>query len=98
MNDMTRRRIEEAAQYLLRDAGFREPPVCLPPLLKCLELDREFYDLSDPTFIRKIAHKLKIGKHRIIDVLKNKAKLQAVLLFGDSRILIDATLPDNRQI
>jgi len=92
MDDNTRREIRKVTAETLRDAGLTEPPLSVDRLLEHMELYRDYYDLSDPGFLEQAKHKLLVHGRRLIEILKS-VRLQAVLLFDERRICIDANLP-----
>lgn len=96
MDQRTENEIETITQKILKDAGIVEPPVPIEDLLDFLSLDRDFYDLEDPSLLRKFWHKVKVQGHQLIRVI-NKIKLAAVLLPDEARILVDSTLPSPKQ-
>jgi len=92
----TRRDIEKAAWKTLKEAGIVEPPVRIEAILQHLELDRDFYDLEDPTLLRRFWHKVKVQGHQLSRIIQ-KIKLAAVWLPNETRILIDVSLPSPKQ-
>ena len=92
MDRTTRAEIQRIAATTLRDAGLTEPPLLVERLLEHVQLHRDYYDLSNPGFLDRAKHKLRIHGRRLVEVL-NKVRLQAVLLFDESRICIDQDLP-----
>jgi hypothetical protein len=86
------RELNKVIERTLKDAGLTKPPIRLKDVLEHLELFQEFYDLSDPSFLDKTKHKIRVGRHRLIQVVK-KIKLQAVLFFDENRVAIDHSLP-----
>lgn len=85
--------IDKRVANVLRDAGFREPPVDIQRVLQTLKLDREFYDLEDPGLLRQLRHRMLIGTKLLADYIE-KIRLQALLLFDDKRVLLDRDLPE----
>lgn len=92
MNEATRKEIRRVAEETLRDAGLTEPPLSIEVLLEHLRLYRDYYDLANPGFLDRAKHKLQIYGRKLVDIL-NKVRLRAVLLFDESRICIDESLP-----
>lgn len=77
----------------------REPPFLIGDLLEHLEIDREFYDLENPSFMRRFLHKVKV-KGKVISKIKETIKLDAMWLpFKNrrDRIVIDSSLPKPKQ-
>jgi hypothetical protein len=91
------RELNKIVERTLRDAGFRNPPVQLTDVLEHLELSQYFYDLSDPSFLDKAKHKVMVGGHRLVEIIR-KIKLQAVLFFDEGRIVVDRSLPPLKQV
>ncbi len=60
MDESTRKEIKKLTAETLRDAGLSEPPLSVERLLEHLELHRHYYDLSDPSFLDRAKHKLRI--------------------------------------
>lgn len=87
-----RQDIDRLVARLLRDSGFREPPVDVGTVLETLNLDREFYDLEEPRLLERLRHRTMIGAKRFADFLE-KIKLSALLLFDEKRVLLDRELP-----
>ena len=88
----TKTDIDRRVERVLKDAGFSEPPVDIATVLEILQLDRGFYDLSEPSFVRRIWHRTKIGTHKLREVAES-VRLQALLLFDEKRVLLDRALP-----
>jgi hypothetical protein len=97
MDDATRKYLDDIVWRVLRDAGIRQPPVHVEVLLEHLRLHRAFYDLEDPGFLDKAWHRFTIGKHRLIDFVRNKMGLKAALFFDARKVVIDDTLPAPKQ-
>jgi hypothetical protein len=89
--------IDRRVEIVLRDAGVFEPPVSLERILDALEVNQEFYDLADPGFLRRIAHRLRVEGKQLIHLL-GKVKLNAIWSPDEDRILIDRQLPEKKQI
>ena len=92
MDRGTRVEIERIAAATLRDAAIVDPPLPLEHLLQHVELHRDFYDLSNPGFLDRVKHKLRIQGQKLAEIVA-KVRLQAVLLFDENRICIDQGLP-----
>jgi hypothetical protein len=92
MDESTKREIDRVTWRTLRDAGLTEPPVRIESLLAHLDLYRSYYDLQDPGFLDRAKQRIKIGRRKLIDVVK-KISLQAVLFFDENRMVIDDSLP-----
>jgi len=92
----TRRGIEKATWKTLKETGIVEPPVHIEPILEHLELDRDFYDLEDPTLLRRFWHKVKVQGHQLSKII-HKIKLAAIWLPNEARIMVDASLPSPKQ-
>lgn len=89
------RDIDRLVRRLLRESGFREPPVDIETVLQTLQLDREFYDLGDPGLLKQLRHRTMVGAKLLADYLE-KIKLRALLLFDDKRVLLDSDLPEKK--
>ena len=96
MDESTRKEIQRIATQTLRDAGLTEPPLSVERLLEHVELHSDYYNLSDPGFLDRAKHKLRIQGRKLVDII-NKVHLKAVLLFDESRIVIDNDLPRIKQ-
>ena len=92
MDRATRAEIERIAAATLRDAGLTEPPLSVEELLQHVQLHRDYYDLTNPGFLDRAKHKLRIHGHKLVEII-DKVRLQAVLLFDENRICIDQELP-----
>lgn len=97
MDDATREHLDGIIGRLLRDAGIRQPSVRVEVLLEHLRLHRSFYDLEDPGFLDKAWHRFTIGKHRLVDFVRNKMGLKAAIFFDARRVVIDQALPTPKQ-
>jgi hypothetical protein len=84
MDEKTRREIDKVVQKTLKDAGLTEPPVEVGDLLQYLEVHRDFYDLEDPSLLRRFWHRVEIGKEKLIRIV-NKIKLAAVWLPDEAK-------------
>ena len=96
MDKRTRKEIDRVIWRTLRDAGLTQPPVRIEDLLQHLKLHRDFYDLQNPTFLQRVAHKVHIGKHRLVEIIQS-VKLFAVWLPDETRIIVDQSLPPPKQ-
>lgn len=96
MTPFAERELNKVIERTLKDAGLTRPPIRLEDVLAHLELFKEFYDLSDPSFLDKTKHRLMVGGQRLIQIVR-KIKLQAVLFFDENRIGIDRSLPPLKQ-
>jgi hypothetical protein len=94
-DEFTRREIDKVANKTLKEAGMGEPPFLIDGLLDHLEIDRGFYDLEDPGFIRRFVHKVKV-KGKTLSKIRGKIKLAAMWLPNKGkrdRIYVDELLP-----
>jgi hypothetical protein len=96
MKEYTKAEIDKIAWNVLRDAGLTEPPIKIDDVLVHLKLNRSFYDLQDPGLFERAKHRLKIGGQKFARML-GKLKLQAVLFYGEDKIVIDSSLPKLKQ-
>ncbi len=48
----TKQEIDRVVMKTLKEADMREPPFLVSDLLEHLKIDREFYDLEDPSLIK----------------------------------------------
>jgi Zn-dependent peptidase ImmA (M78 family) len=96
VDETTCRAIDKLVDRVLREARLKEPPIRIDDLLSHLEIDRDFYNLEDPGFLRKMQHKIKVFGQKLINVAK-KVRLSAVWLPNREKILIDSSLPPPKQ-
>lgn len=96
MNDQTRKEIDKNISRVLKDAGIKKPPVKIENILECLELNRNFYDLDDPSLLQRVFHKIKVGGVKLKQ-LKEKINLSAIWMPDKKMIFIDKTLPPIKQ-
>ncbi len=92
IDESTRKEIDKAASKTLKRASMKEPPFYIEDLLEYLEVDREFYDLEDPSLTRRIWHKVKVGG-QILKKIANKINLSALWLPDRDKIYVDSSLP-----
>ncbi len=98
-DESTKHEIDQTVTKTLKEAGMKEPPFLIGDLLDHLEIDRGFYDLEDPSFIRRFVHKVKV-KGKILSKIKEKIKLSALWLPNKGhrdRIYVDSTLPEPKK-
>lgn len=69
IDDRTHREIDKVVERTLKDAGLIEPPVKVGDLLQYLEVHRDFYDLEDPSLLRRFWHRVEVGKEKLIRVV-----------------------------
>ncbi|REJ88256.1 MAG: DUF955 domain-containing protein [Planctomycetota bacterium] len=93
------RDIQKQVAKLLRDLGNPEPPLSLDVVRDRLDLDRQYYDSSDQSFVRETVHAIKVAGKQILkrptllwDVIRT-SDLRALWLPDSKRILIDQELP-----
>jgi len=99
IDDFTKHEIDKVVNKTLKEAGMREPPFLIDDLLEHLEIDRGFYDLENPSLMRRFWHKVKV-KGKILSKIKETIKLDAIWLpFRNrrDRIYIDSSLPKPKQ-
>lgn len=96
MDERTRKEIDKVIWRTLKDAGLVRPPIRIEDILSHLKLHRDFYDLQNPTLLQHVAHRVKVGKHRLVQVIKS-VKLFAVWLPDETRIIVDQSLPRPKQ-
>lgn len=99
IDEPTKKEIDKVVEKTLKEAGMKEPPFLITDLLEHLEIDREYYDLEDPSFLRRFAHKIKV-KGKILSKIKEKIKLAALWLPNKGRrdnIYVDSTLPEYKK-
>jgi hypothetical protein len=95
----TRSEIDKLVERLLRDAAC-EPPVQLDVVLRHLEVDLDYYDLEDPSLIRRFVHRAKVRGQRISNQIREiarRVKLHALWCPDDSQIFVDRSLPAPKQ-
>lgn len=95
VDQTSQRDIDRLVLRVLRDAGFRGPPVDIGQVLDTLKLDREFYDLESPRLMQRIRHGILVGKKRLSEFVE-RVSLQAIILFDDNRVLLDQALPPRK--
>lgn len=99
IDDSTKNEIDKVVKKTLKEAGMREPPFLIGDLLEHLKIDREFYDLENPSLMRRFLHKVKV-KGKVLAKIKETIKLDAMWLPFKSRrdrIYIDQSLPKPKQ-
>ena len=92
----TCKEIDKIVAKTLRDAGLTNPPISIEDILDFLELHRDFYDLEDPSLIKRVRHKIRIGGKKLINIAR-KIKLSALWLPDREQILVDSSLPLPKQ-
>lgn len=98
VDEPTRRAIEKIVERILRDSGLRNPPIQIADVIEFLELHRDFYSLDDPKLLQRFAHRIRIGKDRIVNVARDKIRLAALWLPTERLILVDQSLPAPKQV
>jgi len=93
MDKKTRLEIGKVVEQTLRDAGVKGPPVKISQILQHLSLHRDFYDLTNPNFLDKAKHRIKVGGRKLIGLLR-RIRLTAVLFGDEKRIIVDKSLPN----
>ena len=82
---------------MLREIGINAPPVRVEDVLEHLRVHREFYDLENPTFLQRAAHRAKVQAGQLLRLLRDRVRLRGVWLPDEQRILVDAGLPTPKQ-
>ena len=99
IDEPTKHEIDKTVLKTLKEAGMREPPFLIEDLLEHLKIDREFYDLEDPSLIRRFVHKVKV-KGKILSKITEKINLAAMWLpykKERDRIYVDVSLPEPKK-
>jgi len=96
MNDKTRNEIDKNVFRVLKDAGIKKPPIKIEDILSCLEINRNFYDLDDPSLLQRFVHKIRVGGLKL-KKLKEKINLCAIWMPDEEVIIIDKSLPALKQ-
>lgn len=96
MNEQTRREIDRRISRVLKDAGFREPPIGIEAILECLNVHRDYYDLDDPSLLQRFYHKIQVGGLNLGKMAK-KIRLAAIWMPDREQIFVDKTLPPVKQ-
>ena len=86
-------RDQQTTLRTLRDAGIAEPPVHIEVVLQHLRLNREFFDIHNPTFLDKAKHRVRVNGQHLSRLLR-KIKLVALLFDDEDRIIVDEALPE----
>ena len=103
VGDIQKRRIRDQVDRILSDLGRPEPPLRLEDVRLLLKLDLRYYSSSDVSLIGELTHKFQIltrktlpdaGKHLLSALAKSR--LCAFWVPQDSRIFVDASLPDRK--
>jgi len=98
VDDSTRKEIDKIVEKILKDAGLGDPPIQIADILEHLKLNRQFYSLDDPNLLRRFAHRLQIGKRKVVNIVREKIRLAAVWLPDEKRILVDESQPKPKQV
>jgi len=98
LDESTRREVDKIVETILKDAGLGDPPIQIGEILEHLKLNRQFYSLDDPNLLRRFAHRLQIGKRKIVNIVREKIRLAAVWLPDEKRILVDESQPKQKQL
>ena len=95
IDNQTKREIDKVVMKTLKEARMKGPPFLIEDLLEHLEIDREFYDLDNPSLLRRFVHKVKV-KGKVLSKIKEKIKLSAIWLPNKGQrdlIYVDESLP-----
>jgi len=97
IDERTKRDIDKLVESLLKDIYALKPPLELKDVLDHLKLHRSYYSLDDPSLLKEIEHKIKIGAQiglRKIKKIFKKVAIKAITIPGERKILIDEDIPD----
>jgi Zn-dependent peptidase ImmA (M78 family) len=91
--------ISAQVRRVLTDLGNPEPPLILGDVRTLLKLDLQYYNSSNHTALKDLAHKIRVGGKKILarptlifDVIK-KVSLSALWIPDRRRILLDDSVP-----
>jgi hypothetical protein len=93
MDQRTQQDIDRTVEKVLSEMMVREPPLDLDEVFAHLAIDHGYYDLADPTLLRDVWHRIKIGPSQLVHLLK-KVDLKGLWLPDRNRILVDAAIPN----
>ena len=94
--------IDRRVERVLRALGNPEPPLVLQDVRELLKLDRAFYTANDPSIVREVIHRIRVGAIQVylrptllIDAIQ-ESSLKALYLPDRKRILLDESLPEKK--
>ena len=97
IEERTKHDIDKLVEQLLWDIYALEPPLELKDVLDHLNLHRGYYSLDDPSLLKEIEHKIKIGAQIGLKKIKKifkKVAIRAITIPDDQKILIDESIPN----
>lgn len=95
----TRREIDMTVERLLADVGCA-PPVPIHELLRHLRVDLDYYDLADPSLVRRFVHRAKLRGQQLgerITTIAQKIRLHALWCSDEDQIFVDRSIPTLKQ-
>jgi len=96
MDHRTQQDIDRVVEKILSEMLVREPPLDLDEVFAHLAIDHGYYDLADPSLLRDVWHRIKIGPSQLLHLLK-KVDLKGLWLPDRNRILVDAAIPNPKK-
>ena len=102
LSNKTAEDIDLRVERVLRELGNPEPPLALQDVRELLKLDRAFYTANDPSIVREVIHRIRVGAIQVylrptllIDAIQ-ESSLKALYLPDRKRILLDGSLPEKK--
>lgn len=92
MDKYSAREINERVEKILTEISISDPPIDLETVLEFLNIHRSYYDLTNPSLLQEISHRLKVGSIKITGIF-HKIKLRGLWLPDDKKILICKNVP-----
>ncbi len=96
MDHHAEQEINKIASRILKEAGLLKPPIKVDDILKHLNLHCGYYDLSDPTLIDEIKHRMKVEVDKLKNILKHLNFLAATIP-GQGKIFVDSSIHDSKK-
>jgi hypothetical protein len=87
MDRKTARDIDSRVEQILKEMGISTPPLKIEDVIEHLRIHHSYYSLEDPSLLKEIFHRIRIGAQKATDIVK-KVNLKGLWLPDSNQILV----------
>jgi Zn-dependent peptidase ImmA (M78 family) len=96
MDRKTARDIDSRVEQILKEMGISTPPLKIEDVIEHLRIHHSYYSLEDPSLLKEIFHRIRIGAQKATDIVK-KVNLKGLWLPDSNQILVDLSVKEKKR-